>query len=961
MSKLNAFLAAVPSNASLTSPSPSPITKPTASSFGHSNSFDVTSSASIRSLAQKLNDLPEAPVSNGSPTKEVSNQEEAVDANDNAAASARPPPMLIVKISDQHATDVSPTKQQPRTPLSKFQAAVPARSPKPMPASPAPQSKPAVEAVDEAGPLRRLASAQGYHHRRVSTDSMMFNRFLRKQAHRDIDADVVQHFSSIPTVTLSRSHARSTTSVTTTPMDESEDNNETFRGVDPLELMDQFRRGETISVAAALDIIKHATNLMTLDPNVITLRAPFTVVGDLHGQYQDLVQIFRAHGVPSPSNQFLFLGDYVDRGLASCEIILLLLAFKSSFPAHVHLLRGNHECRSLSTFYGFRAECLQKYGAIVYNRAIQAFESMPLAAVLETARGRFLAVHGGISPDLKRIDDINDSVNRFMEPEPKGALCDLLWSDPAKDEKQENDWAPNLVRGCSYTFNARVCRRFLETNNLVAIIRAHELEEDGYREHFQSATSAENAPAPVITVFSAPEYCNTNQNVGATLYVPWEQAHSYRQHKRCVDKEKPYGGVSEDKAMQQFLKDKLPFLPLDFHELVALCRQLRSNVHPTKSSTAVANDKSGYMLEQSAYSRSHASASNIHHQKSAVVVEEDEIDRDDDDEENDEARTRRSRASRRARSSRSHTGAKSTADSMASDEVTGFSYLQGSILSRNDSRHLQQQQRRRSIRTSGHAEERRRRRQVGGYILCPGLQSLYEWLFGRLDGVSNPATDVKPVVVRSGSLVSMHGNNNNNIVEGPVSISENQAAEVRGHRRYSFDVRALSGNSAPSKHAITSRGQSFQQMSGAPQMPAKDNTDDDDEEEEEEEDVHPVTQDDLDELQHFYRRSLPCVLPSRSFTNSSPTKSNIEIFTNEQWKALRLYFGVLDVEGNGVLMEESFVVLLAEQDSDAYATEEELELLLEQIDCNGDGIITEQDFLLFAYRAFLRWKKKNHS
>lgn len=356
----------------------------------------------------------------------------------------------------------------------------------------------ALSGESEAGPLRRL-SAQGSHHRRVSTDTTMFNRYLRQQADRDINMDVVQHFSAVPVVTLSRSSATVASVASASSKgaldsdaeldnnnnstDDAGDNNsssdDTYNNVmvvDPSAILAVFQSGGAVSTVSALEILKLATNVMTLEPNVIAIQAPYTLVGDLHGQFQDLLEIFRVHGAPSQTNPFLFLGDYVDRGIASCEIVLLLLAYKVAFPSSVHLLRGNHECRSLSTFYGFRNECLLKYGTLVYNRMIKCFESMPLAAKLETSFGVFLAVHGGLSPEIGDVEDINDQVNRFMEPEPNGALCDLLWSDPAKDSSAQTDaWAPNSVRGCSFTFNERACRDFLARNGLLAIIRAHEV------------------------------------------------------------------------------------------------------------------------------------------------------------------------------------------------------------------------------------------------------------------------------------------------------------------------------------------------------------------------------------------------------------------------------------------------------------------------------------------------------
>ena len=199
------------------------------------------------------------------------------------------------------------------------------------------------------------------------------------------------------------------------------------------------------------------------------------VVGDLHGQFFDLLHLLHVHGDPSPTNQYLFLGDYVDRGPSSCEIMLLLLAYKIKFPKFVHLLRGNHECRSVSTHYGFRDECLRKYGLLVYNRMVACFESMPLAATIETSYGTLLALHGGLSPDIDTVDEIND-LDRFVEPKPSGPLCDILWSDPSKDAEQHDDWAPNPIRGCSYMFSEHLVRSFLQRNNLLSIIRAHEVE-----------------------------------------------------------------------------------------------------------------------------------------------------------------------------------------------------------------------------------------------------------------------------------------------------------------------------------------------------------------------------------------------------------------------------------------------------------------------------------------------------
>lgn len=430
MSKLNAFLAAVPANGA-----PSPVLKGKAApvvAFPELQMVDTTSPLELLGRRDLQPSTPQPPQRRARRSKQrdsrtMSNQDEA------------PVPAAV--------TPMKPKTQAGRKSSTGEQGEANG---------------------SEAGPMRRL-SAQGSHHRRVSTDTTMFSRNLRQYAHREVTAETVEHFGAVPVIT---------TAARATGGKAAGNNNEEEVGVevDPAELMERLRRGETIGVANALEIVKRTTNLLALEQNVIHIKAPYTLVGDLHGQFHDLLEIFRVHGLPSPTNPFLFLGDYVDRGVASCEIILLLFAFKAAHPESVHLLRGNHECRSLSTFYGFRAECLRKYGLVVYNRVVKCFESMPLAAQVETAVGTFLAVHGGLSPDLLRVEDINTQVNRFMEPEPTGALCDLLWSDPAKrDDDKEADWVPNAVRGCSYTFNEHACRAFLERNNLLAIIRAHEV------------------------------------------------------------------------------------------------------------------------------------------------------------------------------------------------------------------------------------------------------------------------------------------------------------------------------------------------------------------------------------------------------------------------------------------------------------------------------------------------------
>lgn len=160
---------------------------------------------------------------------------------------------------------------------------------------------------------------------------------------------------------------------------------------------------------------QHKPKFVEREGNLQFIEDPLTVVGDIHGQYYDLVKILEVGGNPE-TTKYLFLGDFVDRGSFSIEVLLLLYSLKVTFPDTVYFLRGNHECRQMTSFFNFRAECLYKYDQEIYDIFMESFDHIPLSCIINT---RFLAVHGGISPDLKSIEDIN-KINRFGEPPKQG-------------------------------------------------------------------------------------------------------------------------------------------------------------------------------------------------------------------------------------------------------------------------------------------------------------------------------------------------------------------------------------------------------------------------------------------------------------------------------------------------------------------------------------------------------------
>merc|ERR1711904_408889 len=156
------------------------------------------------------------------------------------------------------------------------------------------------------------------------------------------------------------------------------------------------------------------------------------------------------------------------------------------------------------------------YNAGVYDAIMDCFDNLPLAA---TINGKFLAVHGGISPDMKKLKDLN-GIDRFHEPPREGIQCDLIWADPMEDKegqpskKGADHWIPNEVRGCSYFFTFDCAVNFLQKNSLLSVIRAHEAQVEGYKMH--KTNPATGFPS-VITIFSAPNYCDCYNNKAAIL------------------------------------------------------------------------------------------------------------------------------------------------------------------------------------------------------------------------------------------------------------------------------------------------------------------------------------------------------------------------------------------------------------------------------------------------------------
>ncbi|KAL2210341.1 calcineurin-like phosphoesterase [Sarocladium strictum] len=349
------------------------------------------------------------------------------------------------------------------------------------------------------------------------------------------------------------------------------------------EWLEEAKQCHYLPERAMKELCEKVKEILMEESNIQPVCTPVTVCGDIHGQFYDLLELFRvAGGMPGETNvqapktattvitsddieppsqitnpklrkkvkpsidgdsigggdgddddaemdaasqsgdsgvevtsapahtssqsaetRFIFLGDFVDRGYFSLETFTLLMCLKAKYPDRIVLVRGNHESRQITQVYGFYEECQQKYGnASVWKACCHVFDFLVLAAIVD---GELLCVHGGLSPEIRTIDQIR-VVARAQEIPHEGAFCDLVWSDPEDVET----WAVS-PRGAGWLFGDKVANEFNHVNGLKLIARAHQLVNEGYKYHF-----AENS---VVTVWSAPNYCYRCGNVASIMSV----------------------------------------------------------------------------------------------------------------------------------------------------------------------------------------------------------------------------------------------------------------------------------------------------------------------------------------------------------------------------------------------------------------------------------------------------------
>jgi len=270
------------------------------------------------------------------------------------------------------------------------------------------------------------------------------------------------------------------------------------------DLMETYKNQQKLHRRYAFQILLDMLQYFASQPTLVDCAIPdsgnFTVCGDVHGQFFDLMNIFELNGQPSEENPYLFNGDFVDRGSFSVECIFTLFGFKLLYPNHFFMSRGNHESENMNKMYGFEGEVKAKYSSNMVDLFTEVYNWLPLAHCLNS---KVLVMHGGLfSKDDITLADIR-ATDRNRQPPEEGIMCELLWSDP----QQLYGRSPSK-RGVGCQFGPDVTKRFLTTNNLEYIIRSHEVKDNGYEVTHDGKC---------ITVFSAPNYCDTMGNKGAFI------------------------------------------------------------------------------------------------------------------------------------------------------------------------------------------------------------------------------------------------------------------------------------------------------------------------------------------------------------------------------------------------------------------------------------------------------------
>uniref|UniRef100_A0AC34QZQ1 Protein-serine/threonine phosphatase n=2 Tax=Panagrolaimus sp. JU765 TaxID=591449 RepID=A0AC34QZQ1_9BILA len=270
--------------------------------------------------------------------------------------------------------------------------------------------------------------------------------------------------------------------------------------------IEAFKKEQKLHIKYAYKILLGVYQFLKAQDSLVHITVPdkkkFTICGDIHGQFYDLCNIFEINGLPSEENPYLFNGDFVDRGSFSVEVIFTLLGYKLLYPNHLYMARGNHESDTMNKMYGFEGEVKAKYNVKMSEFFTELFNQLPLVHVINR---KIFCCHGGLFPDTNVTLEQLAKINRVRQPPEDGPMCGLLWSDP-----QDDDGIGLSKRGAGCQWGPDITKAFLEKNDLLYIVRSHEVKPEGYERHHDGQ---------VWTIFSAPNYCDQIGNLGAFITI----------------------------------------------------------------------------------------------------------------------------------------------------------------------------------------------------------------------------------------------------------------------------------------------------------------------------------------------------------------------------------------------------------------------------------------------------------
>ncbi|KAI8825656.1 Serine/threonine-protein phosphatase 5 [Fimicolochytrium jonesii] len=283
------------------------------------------------------------------------------------------------------------------------------------------------------------------------------------------------------------------------------------------DMLEHMRKQKKLHRKYLYKILFAVKEYFEAQPPIIDVTIPeegkITVCGDIHGQFYDLLHVLDVNGLPSETNAYLWNGDFVDRGSFSVECVTTLFAFKLLYPNSVFLSRGNHETNDMNRTYGFEGEVKAKYSDATFKLFSEIFNAIPIGNLINE---KIFVIHGGLfSRDDVTMDEIR-KIDRFKQPGSEGLMCELLWSDP----QNEPGRSPSK-RGVGIQFGPDVTEAFCKLNNLDMIIRSHEVKQDGYQVDHNGRC---------ITIFSAPNYCDSVGNKGAYIHITPDLKLKYNQY-----------------------------------------------------------------------------------------------------------------------------------------------------------------------------------------------------------------------------------------------------------------------------------------------------------------------------------------------------------------------------------------------------------------------------------------------